>query len=131
MRARQALSILSALADGIDPNSGEVFDDASPYNQPNVIRALNLAVTLVERELERDGPRFDPNAALHRNRGELWTRAEDAELTAAFRAGESTNRMALLHGRTPSAIYARLTHLGLVASGGSSGRAPGSSTASA
>ncbi len=40
MNQQRAVSIVSALANGVDPMTGEVFDEASPYNHPDVIRAL-------------------------------------------------------------------------------------------
>jgi len=40
MELDEAKSLLSALANGIDPITGEVLLDTSPYNEPRVIRAL-------------------------------------------------------------------------------------------
>lgn len=39
-----SLEILQALADGVDPVSGEMFPPDSPYQQPEVIRALFYGV---------------------------------------------------------------------------------------
>lgn len=49
MDAAQALRIVSALANGANPNTGEVFPPDSPYQSPNIIRALFLAVQALER----------------------------------------------------------------------------------
>jgi hypothetical protein len=40
MELDEAKSLLSALANGINPVTGEVLPDTSPYNEPRVIRAL-------------------------------------------------------------------------------------------
>ncbi|WP_181902170.1 hypothetical protein [Thalassotalea euphylliae] len=42
MEHDQIVETLSTLANGVDPATGEVFPQESPYNQPNVIRALLL-----------------------------------------------------------------------------------------
>ncbi|WP_189000612.1 HRDC domain-containing protein [Deinococcus roseus] len=48
MESREALRILQLLADGVDPHSGEVFEDTSPYQHPQVVRALFYAVGAIE-----------------------------------------------------------------------------------
>ena len=40
MDQEKAYSIIDALANGINPNTGEFFPEDSPYNNPDVIRAL-------------------------------------------------------------------------------------------
>ena len=40
MEIREAQSIVKNLAEGVDPNTGEVFAPDSPYNEPRIIRAL-------------------------------------------------------------------------------------------
>ena len=42
MENSKALRIIKILADGVDPTTGEVFDQNSPYQNPDVIRALLL-----------------------------------------------------------------------------------------
>ena len=49
MEASQAVRILRALADGIDPYTGEVFPQESPYQHPDTVRALWSAVRALER----------------------------------------------------------------------------------
>lgn len=48
MDTRETLRILQLLADGVDPHSGEVFEDTSPYQHPQVVRALFHAVRALE-----------------------------------------------------------------------------------
>ena len=44
----KALGIVSALANGVNPQTGEVFDIDSPYQSADVIRALYIAVRALE-----------------------------------------------------------------------------------
>lgn len=49
MELSEALKIVQLLSDGIDPETGEVLDDESTFNEPQVIRALAVAVKALER----------------------------------------------------------------------------------
>lgn len=49
----QALRIIEALANGADPTTGELLPESSPYNSPQVIRALFQALQALERLNER------------------------------------------------------------------------------
>jgi hypothetical protein len=48
MDEARALSIVSALANGVNPASGEIFPADSPHQSADVIRALFLVVRLME-----------------------------------------------------------------------------------
>ncbi|MFC5597078.1 HRDC domain-containing protein [Deinococcus cellulosilyticus] len=50
MDSKEALRILQLLADGVDPHSGEVFEDTSPYQHPQVVRALFHAGRALETQ---------------------------------------------------------------------------------
>lgn len=47
------ISILESLADGIDPASGEVFPGDSPYQNPDIVRALFHAVRMLNEKQPR------------------------------------------------------------------------------
>ena len=49
MEAIQALAVVRSLANGVDPETGEVFTPESPYQRPQVVRALYEAATALER----------------------------------------------------------------------------------
>lgn len=49
MEASRAVVILQCLAGGVDPNTDEVYSEDSPYQKPQTIRALFLAVKALER----------------------------------------------------------------------------------
>ena len=44
----KALAVVSALADGVNPYTGEVFEPDSPYQSADVVRALYIAVRALE-----------------------------------------------------------------------------------
>lgn len=105
-----ALAVLKSLADGIHPATGEAFAPDSPYQHPDVIRALLHAV----RTLEAPGApaRKQPLRPAAGNAGQPWSKEEDEKLLAAFDAGETTQAIAAAHGRSKLAIEARLARFG-------------------
>ena len=115
MQQERALSILKALADGVDPVSGEQFSATSPYQHPDVIRALLWAVHTLS------GPVRAPKQAMPRsesattNAGKPWTEEEDVHLGQAFDAGKPIDQLAEEHKRSRWAIEARLVKLGKIA----------------
>ena len=110
MQLQNALPIVRALADGVDPQTGTVFEDASPYAEPKTLRALFSAVELMEKEVEREKRR----ERLPANFGKPWTVEEDEQLTGAFDGGASIGDIARKHARTHSSIRLRLEKLGKI-----------------
>ena len=110
MHLQNALPIVRALADGVDPHTGAVFADASPYDEPQTLRALFSAVELMEREVEREKRK----ERLPANFGKPWTEGEDSALTGEFDAGMPMQEMARRHARTQSSIRLRLEKLGKI-----------------
>ena len=49
MDAAQALTVVRSLANGVDPETGEVFPAESTYQRPQVVRALYEAASALER----------------------------------------------------------------------------------
>ena len=107
MEEDKARTIVAALANGIDPGTGEALAGDSVFQSPDVVRALMCAV----RALEAPGSRRD-RADLPANAGKPWSPAEDERLLAEFDAGRSLKEMAGLHARTVAGIEARLERLG-------------------
>ena len=105
----KALGILKALAEGIDPHTGEAFPPRSPYQQADIVRALYAAMAAVTSAAKHSPARSQTNA------GKPWSPEEDARLVQAFDAGESLEALALQHGRTRLGIEARLAKFGKVA----------------
>ena len=109
MEDARALTIVTALASGVNPLTGELFAADSPYQSPDVIRALYIAV----RALEAAGRRRTrgPGAASS-NAGKPWSDAEDRQLLSAFDNGQPLAELAQTHGRTRGGIQARLIRHG-------------------
>ena len=110
MQLQNALPIIRALADGVDPHSGAVFEDTTPYAEPKTLRALFSAVELMEREVEREKRR----ERLPANFGKPWTEGEDQALAAGYDAGHALLEIARKHARTVSSIRLRLEKLGKI-----------------
>jgi hypothetical protein len=106
----KALSIVSALANGVNPQTGEVFEVESPYQCADVIRALYIAVRALEtttRTKSRPSRSRTPG-----NAGKAWTEREDQELLEKFDQGVAIVDLARAHDRTPAGIQARLERHG-------------------
>ena len=110
MQLQSALPIVRALADGVNPETGETFSENCPYAEPRTLRALFSAVELMEREVEREKRR----ERLPANFGKPWTEGEDQALIAEFDAGMPMGEIARKHARTQSSIRLRLEKLGKI-----------------
>ena len=108
MHLENALPIVRALADGVNPITGETWPEDSPYAEPRTLRALFSAVDLMQREVEREKKR----ERLPANFGKPWNEGEDRAITSEFDAGLAIGEMARKHARTQSSIRLRLEKLG-------------------
>lgn len=111
MNATQALSVVRSLANGVDPESGEVFPADSPYQRAATVRALYQAADALERS-ERMERR---KAELPAKTGEPWTEDEGRKLLSAFDAGRGLPELAAAHQRTQTGVRARLVKYGRLA----------------
>jgi hypothetical protein len=111
MQLDAALPIVRALADGVNPLTGEAYPEHSPYAEPRTLRALYSAVDLMQREVEREKRR----ERLPANFGKPWTEGEDHALVGEFDAAATMSEMARKHARTISSIRLRLEKLGKIA----------------
>ena len=110
MQLDAALPIVRALADGVNPVTGEAYPETSPYAEPRTLRALYSAVDLMSREVEREKRR----ERLPANFGKPWSEGEDRALAAEFDGGGGIPEMARKHLRTQSSIRLRLEKLGKI-----------------
>lgn len=115
MQLDAALPIVRALADGINPVTGELYPDNSPYAEPRTLRALYSALDLMQREVERERKRDQRPA----NFGKAWSDEEDRALAARYDAGDTVSTMATAHQRTKSSIRLRLEYIGKIEPGSS------------
>jgi len=111
------IEILLALAHGIDPKTGEVLPPQSPYQNPDVIRALFDGIRALE-EKERIEINSSSKRKLDENMparaGQAWDDREAQQLMEQFDKGAKISQIAQLHQRTPGAIRSRLVRLGKI-----------------
>ena len=117
MEREQTLKILNALANGVHPATGEVLAADSPYQSPDIVRALFEAV----RVIEGAPANARENQGQERRTGEMpantfvrWTAEEEERLAAGFDAGKTSAELARLHNRSRAAIEARLLKMGKI-----------------
>ena len=109
MTASEALSIVRALADGRDPRDGQPLSTPGVLGDADVVRALHVAVSALER-LER---RQQRDGQLPQNAGKPWSDEEDRQLCEAFDTGSPIADLAARqHHRSDGAIRSRLQRLG-------------------
>ena len=118
MEKAAALKILQQLADGTDPHTGKAFGADSPYQHPDTVRALFVALRAL------DAPAAAAPAGKQRtaapaenapsNSGKPWSDDEDKALAAAFDAGKKILELATAHQRSRFAIEVRLAKLGKI-----------------
>ena len=113
MRADTALKIISSLADGCDPDTGEILPRDHVFQQPDVVRALAVAVAALRRHAGRE----DRDSRKPAKAGRPWTAEEDEGLLLAFDGGATIRDLAEKHERTTGAIESRLVRLGRLEAG--------------
>lgn len=111
MSPQEAQTILQALVIGVDPETGEVLSESSPFNSVRVVRALHMALRAMDPSAaKRPKPAKD---APERN-GKPWSEEEDRDLVSAFRAAAPNSQIEARHQRSSGGISARLVKLGLI-----------------
>ena len=103
MDIQRAKELLTVLADGIDPLTGEVLPDDHVCNKGEIVRALNCAVEVLSRRKKKPLPE---------NNGKPWTEELDRELSHLFDVGIKKQDLCEHFGRTSGAIESRLERLG-------------------
>jgi hypothetical protein len=110
MSPLEAKEIIEALANGINPETGEILPAQSNFNSPQVIRALFVATKALERVVKL----AERNGSLPIYAGRSWSDVEENELLVSFDAGAPVKEIATKHGRTLGAITSRLFRLGRI-----------------
>jgi len=120
MSINSHLDIIEALANGTDPSTGEVLPSESPYNNPDVIRALFAAINhinnpqpKVKKSLEQKQSDNVKNG-LPKNAGLPWTVEQRDEMAFQFKSKKSIDDLAEIHERTKGAITSELKKQGLI-----------------
>jgi hypothetical protein len=109
-RYQQAKTILRALTQGLDPDTGEQLLGDTVIHRIQINRSMHTAI----EALEQVEARTQRRAQLPTGVGMPWTADEEQRLAKAFGGGEPINKIAETHSRTVRAIEARLERLGLI-----------------
>lgn len=118
MNKAEVVDVLSALASGVHPGTGEAFPADSPYNDPKIIRALFGSLEIIQTP-----PNRLPKKSIEEiNREEgrplrsnmRWSEEEDRELISLIENGTLTGELAERFERTKVAIHSRLQRQGLL-----------------
>ena len=95
----QAKELLSILADGVNPMTGEVLPPEDSCNQADVVRALHAVIGVIESSKPKARPQ---------NAGSPWSEIEENALLKEYDSGMTVSSIAKKHGRTKGAIKSRL-----------------------
>ncbi|HNR21982.1 MAG TPA: hypothetical protein PKL49_03035 [Steroidobacteraceae bacterium] len=106
--------VLSALAKGFDPSSGELLDATGIWQQPAITDALRAGAAALGEEAASAPATAQPRPTAPANVGQPWTPQEEQELLASFAAGTPLPEIAARHLRSLTAIEARLERLGKI-----------------
>lgn len=108
MDLETALMLIRPLADGVDPFTGEELPERDVHQRAQVVRALGVAVCVLEQE----GLRVRRRKQLPAKAGLPWSDEDDERLERDFDEGQSLGELAKAHERSRSAVQARLIKLG-------------------
>lgn len=115
-----SVKVLEALANGIDPTTGEVFPSDSQYNNPEVIRALFTCIQHIKSPPKKGKKSFKEKQednlkkGLPKNAGLPWTRELKTELANNFQSGLAPSELAVKYERTKGSIVSELKKQGLI-----------------
>ncbi len=106
MDINKAKEIVSALAEGIDPTTGELLPEDSVYNKGDIVRALYTVLSsLDEKKAKKNLPE---------NAGKRWTDEDDKKLCEMFDDCVSKKEICDTFKRTSTGIASRLVRLGKI-----------------
>ena len=106
MDINRAKEILTALAEGIDPITGEILDEDNVCNKGEVVRAFYTVLASL------DTPK--PKKTQPENAGKRWCDEDDKKLSEMFDAGISKKEICNTFKRTSTGIASRLVRLGKI-----------------
>jgi len=110
METDRTIEILKLLSAGIDPFTGEIFPENSPYQHPDTVRALFKAIDALRRIQSKQVRQGN----IPENAGRPWTEEEDSQLIKSYDGGKSIKTLSEEHKRTDGAIRSRLLKLGKI-----------------
>ena len=123
MELKRAVDLVTTLADGVNPITGEILAENDSCNQLEVVRALNLLLRAVQSTLkstqstpnstQNSTPKCTPNRKDGKE-GKPWSREEELLLCRMFYDGRQGQDICTTLGRSHVAVAARLVRLGRI-----------------
>lgn len=110
MDIERAKEILTGLAQGIDPLTGELLSKDHVCNQAEIIRAFYCILGELDKSKDK------PEKKQPENAGKPWIQEDDAYLCKMFDEGVSRREMCSYFKRSGGAIASRLVRLGKIES---------------
>ena len=102
------LEIIKHLSNGINPLTGEAFEDEHICQNAKITSALNISVKSLENEIKK----LERKNNLPKNAGSPWSSEEDANLIVKFDNGNSIKELSKILKRTEGSIQSRLARHG-------------------
>ncbi len=116
MEDSEALRIVRALADGVNPETGEILGADSVFQQPQTFPALDRAAAALETYAGIPDKNRDPSAKIEQIRlvdpSQPWLPEEDEKLYMEFYHSIDFECIAERLGRSKTEVISRLIKLG-------------------
>lgn len=96
------LEIVNSFIEGVDPFTGEIFNDNHVLRDPSAMEILIIAQKAIEKRVKYIKNRSSKS-------GDKWQNSEDEMLISEYKSGMSIKEIAKVHERSNGAILSRLT----------------------
>jgi hypothetical protein len=106
MDINRAKEIISTLAEGVDPTTGEILPDNSVCNKGEIVRAFYAILNHLDEK--------KPKKNLPANAGKPWAKEDEDLLVSLYRSGTPKREICKTMQRTESGVAARLVQLGII-----------------
>lgn len=120
MELEKAKEVVTLLANGTNPETGEIYPSDSPYNNPLVIRSLFRLLNDTGSQKKQGKSSIEEKRSQNvangkpRNAGLPWTDELKKELATMFKGGKPVSDLAHAFERTEGAIILELERQGLI-----------------
>lgn len=102
----RAQEIISALAEGVDPTTGEVLPDNSVCNKGEIVRAFYAVLNHLDAK--------KPKKNMPAKAGTPWTKEDEDLLVSLYHSGTPKKDICTSLQRSETGVAARLVHLGVI-----------------
>ena len=110
MDIERARELILALAEGIDPITGEVLPPEHVCNNPEIIRAFYTAFNFID---SKSMP-AEKKVKTYESAGKRWTEDDDKLLKELYEKGVKISEIQKQFMRSRGSIQARLAKLGII-----------------